>query len=260
MRRVGVAFFKPLTARRTIVVGDVHGCIEELMELMRAVAYRPGDDRLVFVGDLVDRGPDPAAVVRYARSVGAECVMGNHDHKQVRWARHEAKRRDKPTYKNPMTSVSELEAEQYAQLRHEDRAWLASLPMILHLDDGWAVVHAGCEPRRRLERQNDNALLRLRYVNEAGAFVQAFTDRAAAELGAVPWASVWPGPESIVYGHMVHDLADVRIDEPAAGVSCYGIDTGACFGGRLTALLLPSREFVQVDAKRAYAELRYTDD
>lgn len=230
------------------------------MELMAAVAYRPGDDRLVFVGDLVDRGPNPAGVVRYVRSVGAECVMGNHDEKHVRWARHEAKRRDNPAYKNPMSSVSPVEAEQYEQIRYEDREWLSSLPLSLALDDGWAVVHAGCEPRRHLERQHKNALLRMRYVDEGGVFVQAFTDSTAAALGAVRWATVWPGPESIVYGHMVHDLADVRIDEPVEGVWCYGIDTGACFGGRLTALLLPSREIVQVEAKQAYAELRYSDD
>ena len=64
--------------RRTVVVGDVHGCIEELEELLRAVALRP-TDRLVSVGDLVGKGPDGAAVVRFFRQGGHEAVRGNHD-------------------------------------------------------------------------------------------------------------------------------------------------------------------------------------
>jgi hypothetical protein len=73
--------------------------------------------------------------------------------------------------------------------------------------------------------------------------------------GVEPWAARWSGPQSVVYGHMVHDLTTPRIDRPADDVWCYGIDTGCCFGGHLTALILPERRLVQVPAERAYAEL-----
>ena len=77
---------------RTIVVGDVHGCLEELDELLSRLEVGPSD-RLVLAGDLMDRGPDPVGVVRRARERGALAVLGNHDEKHLRFARHEAKRR-----------------------------------------------------------------------------------------------------------------------------------------------------------------------
>jgi hypothetical protein len=87
---------------------------------------------------------------------------------------------------------------------------------------------------------------------------------AGPDWGAPPdghlWATRWPGPESVVYGHVVHDLAHPRLDEPRPGVFCYGIDTGCCFGGHLTALILPERQFVQVPARAAYMRFTPGDD
>jgi predicted phosphodiesterase len=78
---------------RTIVIGDVHGCLRELEALLERV--RPGGgDALWFAGDLVNRGPDSAEVVRLVRGLGARTVMGNHDHKHVRYRRHLARREE----------------------------------------------------------------------------------------------------------------------------------------------------------------------
>ena len=81
------------------------------------------------------------------------------------------------------------------------------------------------------------------------------TSGIACPPGARPWAEVWPGPESIVYGHMVHGLEEPRIDRPVEGVTCAGIDTGCCFGGRLTAYVIETGEVVQVQARATYAQL-----
>ena len=73
---------------RTLVVGDVHGCLDELRDLLDAVHYSSAD-RLVFVGDLVDRGPDSVGVVRLAQDLGAVAVLGNHERKHLRYEQHE---------------------------------------------------------------------------------------------------------------------------------------------------------------------------
>jgi hypothetical protein len=237
---------------RTIVVGDVHGCLEELDELLRALQCGE-DDRLIFAGDLMDRGPDPVGVVRRVRELGAACVQGNHDEKHVRWARHEAKRRADAKYKNPMRMSPERQKDN-AALRDEDVAWLGALPKMIKLDEKWIVVHAGLEAGLPLARQKEAAMLRLRYVDARGRFLAIKGPGDMPEGGAI-WATRWTGPESVIYGHAVHDLATPRHDEPTAGVECWGIDTGCCFGGRLTAFLPATKEIVQVAAKQKYAEL-----
>jgi len=236
----------------SIVVGDVHGCLEELDELLALLGPRR-DHRLVFAGDLVDRGPDSVGVVRRVRELGADCVLGNHDEKHVRWARHEARRRADPSYVNPMRSFSPSRAAMNAALDEADHAFLASRPAFLELGDGWWVVHAGCLPRLPVARQKSAVLLRCRWLDERDKMI----GQPDAPEGSRHWSDVWPGPERIVYGHHVHDLASPKRTEHTAG-----IDTGCCFGGRLTAIVLPEREIVQVAARREYAPLRLaaTDD
>jgi bis(5'-nucleosyl)-tetraphosphatase (symmetrical) len=233
-------------ARRTIVVGDVHGCMEELEELLRAVAAAPGRDRLVFLGDLLDRGPDPVGALRRVRALGAECVLGNHEEKHLRYAAHEARRRTDPGYRNPLRFADPRRAAEHAALTPDDLAWLAALPRALPLDDGWIAVHAGLLPGRPLSAQPPDWLVRLRYVDAGGKPVHRGRGEAG-DPGVQRWAERWRGPESVVYGHHARD--EVVVDTPAPGVRCVGIDTGCVYGGKLTALLLPEVRLVQVPSR-----------
>jgi bis(5'-nucleosyl)-tetraphosphatase (symmetrical) len=243
---------------RQIIIGDIHGCIEEFNELLQTLEYRPNtEDELYLVGDLVDRGPDSVGCVRRVKQLGAVAVLGNHEEKYIRYARHEKKRLEsgKP---NPMKLSDEKQAV-YQSLEEEDLNYLASLPLYHHINPELVMVHAGLEPKIPVKKQFTNALIRLRYVDtEKGRFVASVPGVRPA--GAVDWATVWKGPESVVYGHAVHDLYNPRQDNPEAGVFCYGIDTGCCFGGVLTALVLYNHrvwedvEFVRVRSKRKYAK------
>jgi hypothetical protein len=236
---------------RTLVIGDVHGCLEELDELLDRAEHR-APDRVVMLGDLLDRGPDPVGVVRRARALGAECVFGNHEDKHVRWAAHEARRRADPGYRNPMRSMSPAEQEANAALSAEELAWLAELPAWIDLGAGWLAVHAGFEPGRALERQSRACMARVRWVDARGR-MKGGDDPRVQPADTSLWSERWAGPRSVVYGHHVLGLEAPRVDRPAPGVECWGIDTGCCFGGRLTALVLPERRVVQVQARRAYA-------
>ncbi len=239
---------------RTIIVGDVHGCLDELDELLHLVELRPGFDRLVFVGDLLDRGPDPIGCLHRARELRAACVVGNHEDKHLRWSRHEAQRRADPTHRNPLRPFGVERMAEHARLSADDLAWVATLPHVLRLDGRWAVVHGGLSPRRRLDAQLRDEVIRMRLVDPEGHV--AAVPRGESATGLAHWATLWPGPESVAYGHHVHGLEVPRVDEPVPGVRCVGLDTGCVYGGRLSALVLPAEEIESVTAREAYAARR----
>lgn len=244
--------------RRTLAIGDVHGCLEELRALLSAVAYRAGEDRLVFVGDLVDRGPDPVGVVREVRALAARgdvlLVMGNHEEKLLRWRKRALEERTLGK-KNLMTPPPPERLAEWEALEEDDCAWLADRPVTADAAPGWVVVHGGFESTAS-GQQRPQKMMRCRWVDPETGKMVALGEGSFAVPRGVLWSTRWPGPAHVVYGHAVHSLETPRIDRPAPGVECWGIDTGCCFGGRLTALCLETREVTQVPAQRAYADLK----
>lgn len=224
-----------------VAVGDVHGCIEELNELLKTIQYNPNQMRLVFLGDLLDRGPEPIACVRRVRELGVECIMGNHEEKHLRWHKHE-KNKERTGKANPMKPMAEAEAAANAGLSDQDWTWLKALPIKLDLGLNWWAVHAGCEPRYSLEKQNPSQIMRVRYVDERGIAKALNPDMSRPE-GTQYWDLQWKGPESLIYGHCVHDLHKPRITN-YGNYACVGVDTGCCFGGHLTAALMRPVEFM----------------
>lgn len=239
--------------RLTVVVGDIHGCIEEFNELLKTIQYNPSQMRLVLLGDLMDRGPDPVGCVRRARELGVECIMGNHEEKHLRWHRHEKKRLQtgKP---NPMKAMSDPERLANEALNDQDWSWLKNLPMKLDLGFNWWAVHAGCEPRYPLDKQDPRQIMRVRYVDENGVAQALNPDKSQPE-GTVYWDQLWKGPESIVYGHCVHDLKHCRWDNSDAR-TCLGIDTGCCFGGHLTAAFFENKVKVSDESYASWNHYR----
>lgn len=232
---------------REIVVGDVHGCIQEFRELLRVVDYRRGEDRLVQVGDLLDRGPDPVGCVRFACAMGVELVMGNHEEKALRWREHE---RTRGSGKNPMKPPPSERAEQWLALSDADLDYLRFARRYVRLDRGkWVAVHGGLLPGIAVGSQPDHAVLRTRWVDAAGRHVKLAGSHEMPP-GAVPWMDRWDGPEHVVYGHAVHSFETPLVTRGPGGAECVGIDTGCVFGGRLTAMILENgkREFASVPA------------
>lgn len=237
---------------RTVVIGDVHGCIVEFRELVARLDLRH-DDRLVLVGDLMDKGPDPVACVRYARELGAQMVLGNHEEKHLRWRRHQDRKAQDQRYKVPMRLPEEY-AAQNAALSEEDITWMRGLPKMIQVGN-WVIVHGGLMPGVSLEEQTDDRL-RVRWVNtETGKMAPVDLEHPnALPPGTRWWMDLHDKPEHVVYGHAAHGLQEPRVDRNALGAECWGIDTGCAYGGRLTAFVLESREVIQVPAERTYAE------
>jgi hypothetical protein len=128
-----------MTARRTIVIGDVHGMLTELNALLKAVEFDPERDRLVCTGDLIHKGPDSAAVVAVMRTLGAEIVKGNHEEQQERFRKALAK-----AGKIKMKNTEELAAIE-ADLSDEDREYLEAARLFIEVPGG-IVVHGGILP------------------------------------------------------------------------------------------------------------------
>ncbi len=236
------------------VIGDVHGCRGELEELLAALGYalsrdddgrpvgarHPDGRRAVFVGDLVDRGPDTPGVLRLAmgmvRDGDALAVCGNHEQKLVR-----ALNGRKVTVSHGLAESLAQLAEQPDGFREEVRRFCDGLVSHYLLDGGRLVVaHAGLPER---------------YHGRASGRVRSFalygdTTGETDEFGLpvrYPWARDYRGAATVVYGH-----TPVPATEWVNRTLC--VDTGAVFGGALTALRWPEREVVSVPAQRVWCE------
>ena len=236
------------------VIGDVHGCRAELEALLADLGYdvacdgegrptgarHPGGRRAVFLGDLVDRGPDTPAVLRLVMGMVADgdgfCVPGNHESKLLRALRG----RNVQVSHGLAESLAQLDAEPDG-FRAEVESFLDGLISHYVLDGGKLVVsHAG---------------LTERFQGRASARVRSFclygeTTGETDEFGLpvrYPWASEYRGKAMVLYGH-----TPVPAPEWVNGTLC--LDTGCVFGGRLTALRYPERDLVSVPAARVYYE------
>ena len=138
---------------RVIVCGDVHGCFDEMLELVQLVEYKPGTDRLIFVGDLVDRGPAPRECVQWVKA-NAEMVIGNHEKKLVDFCKYKKGRTPHPG-----------RLDEWQRLSSDELDWLDSRPLWIDLGNNWLVVHGGFEPVP-LSDQKADRVIRAKWVDE----------------------------------------------------------------------------------------------
>jgi hypothetical protein len=253
---------------RTIVIGDVHGCFRELMLLLEKLKFNELQDRLIFAGDLVDRGPASGEVVRWVRETHARtnglttCVLGNHDDKHFRWFKHLIKKRENPNYRIPMRPFSTDKLIAFNSMNDEDLEFLGSLPVFIHLEpQDWVVVHAGLEPGKTLENQDIGKMTHIRFLNAANLKTVSLDDNYEQPAGSIYWTECYDLPHHVVYGHNVHSLDTPKITRKSNGAQLVGLDTGCCFGGNLAAFFVPAtreeqvtpEHFVSVTAPKSYS-------
>lgn len=229
------------------VIGDVHGCFDELVMLLRKLGYEDNEEagmihpegrKPVFLGDLCDRGPKNVEVLRLVmkmvKSGNALAVPGNHDVKLVKYL---LGKNVQLTHGLDKT-VEELE-KQDEQFRNDVREFLDGLVSHYVLDDGKLVVsHAG---------------LKQEYIGRGSMKVRDFClyGEATGEIDEyglpvrLNWASDYRGKATVVYGH----IPQLEV-QAMNGTFC--IDTGCVFGGKLTSYRYPERELVDVDALAQY--------
>lgn len=232
---------------KTWVIGDVHGCAQELDELVKMVNSSGGDARFIFLGDLVHKGPDSSGVVRQVRNIvanhpGSICISGNHEEIELR----------KPT----------------EGLSEDDVSFLKSLPLLHQFEAGgrkYVAVHGGIPPSfsknypegigdipaewhkgggKKMDRLR--RFLRTRYVNPAGDMVAMGQEKPEDMF----WAEIYQGEYgTAIFGHDPSADGTVRFFPNAVG-----LDTGCVFGQNLTAYCLEDGLTLQVKAGRQYAQ------
>ena len=211
-------------ASRTIVVGDIHGCYDELMKLLRKVKFKQSD-RVVSVGDLVSKGPKVREVLDlFMTDKRFSTVLGNHDLILRRcWNGENVEL--KPAHKDTHKKLS--------RKRDKYLHFLNALPFVIDLDTH-LVVHAGLRPNVKLHSQTTGDLTRIRVLGP---------DRESEE--GTPWYHVYNGEKTVIFGHW-------PAAEPRRGPKAIGLDTGCVYGYSLTAYIIETDEFVSVKAKNNY--------
>lgn len=204
--------------QRTLIVGDIHGCYAELLELCDRAALG-AEDRLVSVGDLVDRGPDPASVVELFRTrPNSLALCGNHERKHLR---------------DVLSFSQQVCALQMGDHYPVFKTWAATLPYHWETPEVRAV-HFGHFPGVPLDEVPED--------------VRAGTTSGEAKLkarfGDTPWWDHYTDDVPIVFGHRVVGPEPLVVRDRV-----YGLDTGACHGWTLSGLLLPERRLISVPAR-----------
>lgn len=229
----------PTQPRRTIFIGDVHGCLQELHDLLRKVAYKQGVDKVILVGDLVDKGPLSAETVKFVRTCGFTCIRGNHEDRYIRYKDHEEKKKVVEGWVNPMRPLAGEDLRLYESLSEKDWEFLSSMPMYVQWEDT-LVVHAGLIPGIPLTKQSSKYLLNI-----------------GGEEEPTHWTSSYRGPYHVIYGHSPTQGGKPRIVS-REGYTTFGIDTGCVYGHRLTAMVIDSEiHFESVAARKAYASPKH---
>lgn len=237
------------------IIGDVHGCFDELCALLTQLGYRIDEDtkasegltykvhpptgrKAVFLGDLVDRGPRTPDVLRLVmgmeRDGGALCVPGNHDIKLMK----KLKGRDVKITHGLAESLEQL-AKETPAFREQVASFLDDLVSHYVLDDGRLVVaHAGM--KQEMQGRGSGKVREFALYGETTGEVDDYGLPVRYN-----WADAYRGKAVVVYGH-----TPVPSPEWLNNTMC--VDTGCVFGGRLTALRYPEKEIVSVNAAKMY--------
>lgn len=223
MTLIGELEGKPLMGR-TIVIGDIHGCYDELVSLLEAADFA-ADDRVVAVGDLIVKGRKNKQVLDlFSSDARFASVIGNHDLAILNfWRGHVA-----PLKNSQSRTVLELDADKERYI-----TYLSSLPYMIDLGSH-AVVHAGVRPGIALSQQSRDDLIELRTLG---------LDRASRS--GIPWYEVYDDEKIILFGHWPSP-------EPRRGKHAIGLDTGCVYGNRLTGYILETGQFLEAPANEVY--------
>lgn len=203
---------------RTIFIGDVHGCLKELKLLIKKIKPNPAD-RVIMLGDLINRGPDPVGVVKYVVENKFECLMGNHE------AEYLAQYKSNPIYQ-----------QLYKSLGPELHKWISK--RLLYLEsDRFIAIHAGLEPGKHPTESRKGIILNIRTWDGTGSDMK--------NPDNPPWYSYYQGKRPVIYGHWARAGLNIR-------KNTIGLDSGCVYGKFLSAWILEKKKLVQVPAARIY--------
>jgi len=213
---------------RTIIIGDVHGCIDELNDLLALAEVNKKKDRILFIGDLIAKGPESGAVYARYKKLGGQSVLGNHEFKLL-----EALNGGNDS-SNFVSQLKKSFGKKFDGFVEDLREW----PTWIETDEAIAV-HAGLVPGQPVAKSSVSDLVNIRTWDGSGKDLQ--------NPDNPPWYKFYKKKKLVVFGHWAR-LGGVVRD------NVVGLDTGCVYGGKLSAILLPGREIVSVPARKTYVK------
>ena len=193
---------------------------------MGKISYRREKFRLIFAGDIINRGPHSLKTLKWIKEEGAEAVRGNHEQAFLRGVRENL----------PLSQALEQLKRDMGEQLGEWTRWISSWPLYLEEKD-FLVVHAGLVPGEHPRRSNPHFLMNIRTWDGAGEDLKS-------ELNP-PWYDFYKGKKLAVYGHWACQGLKIR-------KNTIGLDSGCVYGKQLSGLMLPERRIVQVPALDSY--------
>ncbi|MFQ5417665.1 MAG: metallophosphoesterase [Myxococcota bacterium] len=238
------------SVRSRVFVGDVQGCADELDDLLEAIAYDPERHDLWFVGDLVNRGPASARLLRRAIELDAGSVLGNHDLHLLATAKGERRLGDRDTFQDVLAATDREELLAWLRRRRLVECWEDVVLVHAGLHPGWAGLRAVASPLeaaicRDEIPQGDPDLsffVSVRHCDERGD--RPVDDRSPGP-GYLPWDHWYRGERIVVCGHW-----SARGLVQTARVC--SLDTGCVWGGSLTAWIFDEDRIVSVPARAVH--------
>eukprot|EP01080_Neovahlkampfia_damariscottae_P005718 gene5718-9538_t len=221
---------------RFIFIGDVHGCFDELMKLLNKCNYDEKKDKIVFVGDIIGKGPKSKDVLSFSISNEVECVRGNHEHFILQWWISEYQ-------KEPNELILPSSHQKLCQeLSENDWKWLLNLPFHLQVKK-FFVVHAGINPYISIENQSIYDMMNMRSITK--------NKKISYKVEEEPWAK-YSNQEMIIFGHDA--IRKLQIYENAIG-----LDSGCVYGGNLTGLIYSTKNdetrLIEVRSEEIYQKV-----
>ena len=212
---------------RVFIVGDVHGCFDEFMMLLRKAKYHSKHHRLILLGDLINKGPDSFKMLSWVRSQKVEALMGNHELKFI-----------KAIESNlflPLV-LDRLKKNMGAKL-DDWLNWMKKWPAYIE-EESFLAVHGGLVPGEHPSQSRKEYLLNIRYWDKKGKNMKDPTYPA--------WHDLYTGSKLVVYAHWAQQGLQIKNNS-------IGLDTGCVYGGHLTGLWLPERAVVQVPSLQRFS-------
>ena len=207
---------------KLIIYGDIHGCYNEFISLREKINPQPNDIE-VCVGDIITKGKHSVETLDFIIKHNIKSVLGNHEEKLVRYLKHQ-----KSPKKNPV-KLTLGEENIIASLTKEHIQFLEEMPLFLRFGD-IVVLHGGLQNNMNLEnlsKREKEKVLRLRYINEEGHFIECGKETTSS----IFWADVYNGNQGfVVYGHQ-------WFEEVRKSPFALGIDTGCVYGNKLSAVI-----------------------
>ncbi len=215
--------------KRTIIVGDVHGCLLELEELLEKVKYDSSKDSLYFLGDIINRGPDSMGVFKKIKMLKARSVMGNHEHHLLQ----------KVLKKETGSLYIKKVKREFGFLFNDLLSEISNWPYYIETND-FILVHGGLIPGLPLKTSDPLQLTSIRTWDGIG--------KDLSSPANPPWFDFYHDSKLVVFGHWAAMNGIVKDN-------VIGIDTGCVYGKELTAIVLPERERVSVSAASVYCQI-----